>query len=81
MMERKAIKSDSQLTQFRALGLRGKNIADQNLKKDTDYSDAPDEFRGMYTYNLIVCAIKSVSGLNWANLIILLCAMGRSIDG
>jgi hypothetical protein len=65
MMERKAIKSDSQLTQFRALGLRGKNIADQNLKKDTDYSDAPDEFRGMYTCNLIVCAIKLCKSNNF----------------
>jgi len=46
-MERRGIKSETQLTQFRSLGHRAQNIAVQNLRKDNDYSDAPDEFRGM----------------------------------
>jgi ubiquitin conjugation factor E4 B len=44
-MERANIKFESQLAQFRALAARAQNIVVQNLRQDTDYSDAPDEFK------------------------------------
>lgn len=53
-MDRRSIKSDTQLSQFKALGQRATNIAVQNIRKETDYSDAPDEFRGKYFTKLKV---------------------------
>lgn len=35
-----------QLSKFRALGLKAYNIAIQNMRQETDYSDAPEEFKG-----------------------------------
>lgn len=46
-MEKHGIKGETPLKQFRALGQRAYNIAIQNMRKDTDYSDAPEEFRGI----------------------------------
>lgn len=45
-MEKHGIKGETPLKQFRALGQRAYNIAIQNMRKETDYSDAPEEFRG-----------------------------------
>ncbi|ODN01348.1 Ubiquitin conjugation factor E4 B [Orchesella cincta] len=45
IMEKHGIKGEAQLSQFRALGLRAYNIAIQNMRQETDYSDAPEEFR------------------------------------
>ena len=45
-MERANIKAASQICQFRSLGDRAQAIVIQNLRKDTDYSDAPEEFKG-----------------------------------
>ncbi|CAG7716740.1 unnamed protein product, partial [Allacma fusca] len=44
-MERANIKASSQICQFRSLADRAQNIAIQNMRKETDYSDAPEEFR------------------------------------
>lgn len=54
-MEKHGIKGETQLNQFRALGQRAYNIAIQNMRQETDYSDAPEEFRGIYSFffNLI----------------------------
>lgn len=48
-MERILIKSPSEIEQFRNLAEKANAIAIQNIKKEVDYSDAPDEFRGLYT--------------------------------
>lgn len=44
-MERILIKSPSEIEQFRNLAEKANAIAIQNIKKEVDYSDAPDEFR------------------------------------
>jgi ubiquitin conjugation factor E4 B len=45
-MERARIKTPSEIEQFRSLAEKAHEIAIQNIKKEVDYSDAPDEFRG-----------------------------------
>jgi ubiquitin conjugation factor E4 B len=45
-MERALIKTSSEIEQFRSLAEKANEIAIQNIKRDVDYSDAPDEFRG-----------------------------------
>ena len=45
-LERSLIKSGSEVEQFKALATRAAEIAIQNIKKEVDYNDAPDEFRG-----------------------------------
>jgi hypothetical protein len=45
-MERALIKTASEIEQFRNLAEKANEIAIQNIKKEVDYSDAPDEFRG-----------------------------------
>jgi len=44
-MEKANIRYGTPLAQFRALGQKAQHIVIQNLKHDTDYSDAPEEFR------------------------------------
>jgi ubiquitin conjugation factor E4 B len=44
-MERANIRYGNPLAQFRALALKAQTIAISNMNRDTDYSDAPDEFR------------------------------------
>ena len=44
-MERANIRFGNPLAQFRALAVKAQNIVVQNLNRDTDYNDAPDEFR------------------------------------
>jgi ubiquitin conjugation factor E4 B len=45
-MERALIKTPSEIEQFRSLAEKANEIAIQNIKREVDYSDAPDEFRG-----------------------------------
>lgn len=45
-MERAGIKSSSELEQFRNLAQRAALVRQQNLTREVDYGDAPDEFRG-----------------------------------
>jgi ubiquitin conjugation factor E4 B len=45
-MERALIKTPSEIEQFRSLADKANEIAIQNIKREVDYSDAPDEFRG-----------------------------------
>jgi ubiquitin conjugation factor E4 B len=47
-MERALIKTPSEIEQFRSLAEKANEIAIQNIKKEVDYSDAPDEFRGTF---------------------------------
>ncbi|XP_049949366.1 ubiquitin conjugation factor E4 B [Schistocerca serialis cubense] len=44
-MERRSIKTPTEIEQFRNLAEKAHDISVQNLKKEVDYSDAPDEFR------------------------------------
>jgi len=46
MMEKRGIKIESDVAKFRTLSNRAQNIVLQNMRKENDYSDAPDEFRG-----------------------------------
>ncbi|KAK6628131.1 hypothetical protein RUM44_010614 [Polyplax serrata] len=52
-MERAAIKTQTELEQFRNLAQRAADIQEQNRTREVDYSDAPDEFRGPYYTSLI----------------------------
>lgn len=47
-MERALIKSSAEVEHFRSLADKANAIAIQNIKKEVDYSDAPDEFRGEF---------------------------------
>lgn len=47
-MEKAAIKSSIEIEQFRRLAARAVEIFVQNMKKEVDYNDAPEEFRGTY---------------------------------
>ncbi|XP_063243821.1 ubiquitin conjugation factor E4 B [Bacillus rossius redtenbacheri] len=44
-MERAMIKTNTEIDQFRSLAEKTNEIAIQNIKREVDYSDAPDEFR------------------------------------
>uniref|UniRef100_A0A1B6DV73 Ubiquitin conjugation factor E4 B n=1 Tax=Clastoptera arizonana TaxID=38151 RepID=A0A1B6DV73_9HEMI len=44
-MERAVIKTNSEIERFRSLAKRAAEIAIQNIKREVDYSDAPEEFR------------------------------------
>ena len=45
-MERVLCKTTNEVERFRALAQRASEIAIQNIKREVDYNDAPDEFRG-----------------------------------
>jgi len=45
-MEKANIRYGDPLAQFRALAQKAQNFVIQNERQDTDYSDAPDEFKG-----------------------------------
>lgn len=42
------IKTALEVEQFRSLAAKAAEIAIQNIKKEVDYNDAPDEFRGEF---------------------------------
>lgn len=52
-MERAAIKTQTELEQFRNLAQRAADIQEQNKNREVDYSDAPDEFRGELSYDFL----------------------------
>lgn len=45
-IERISIKSVPELEKFRNLAQRAAEIAIQNIKREVDYNDAPEEFKG-----------------------------------
>jgi len=47
-LERALIKTPPQIEQFKDLAQRANEIAIQNIKREVDYSDAPEEFRGAF---------------------------------
>jgi ubiquitin conjugation factor E4 B len=49
-LERALIKTPPEIEQFKNLAHKANEIAIQNIKREVDYSDAPEEFRG-YFYN------------------------------
>uniref|UniRef100_A0A0A9Z5W3 Ubiquitin conjugation factor E4 B n=1 Tax=Lygus hesperus TaxID=30085 RepID=A0A0A9Z5W3_LYGHE len=44
-LQRSLIKSTTEVQKFKKLGKRAQEIAVQNMRKEVDFSDAPDEFR------------------------------------
>lgn len=46
-MERASIKTSIEIDKFRDLANRANEIAIQNIKREVDYSDAPEEFKGI----------------------------------
>lgn len=44
---RSNIKTSAEVDKFKALASRAAEIAILNIKKEVDYNDAPDEFRGI----------------------------------
>lgn len=49
-MEKALIKTTAEIEKFCALARRATEIAIQNNKREIDYSDAPDEFRGRHNF-------------------------------
>lgn len=47
-MERARIKTPDEIKRFLALAERAQEIVVQNMKREVDFNDAPEEFRGMY---------------------------------
>jgi ubiquitin conjugation factor E4 B len=45
-LERALIKTLPEIEQFKNLAQRANEIAILNIKREVDYSDAPEEFRG-----------------------------------
>lgn len=45
-MERALIKTPLELEKFRGLSEKAAEIVVQNMKREVDFSDAPEEFRG-----------------------------------
>lgn len=45
-MERAVIKTPIELEKFRDLATRAAEMVIQNMKREVDFSDAPEEFRG-----------------------------------
>ena len=45
-LERASIKSPEEIDAFRNLAARANDISVQNMKKEIDFNDAPEEFRG-----------------------------------
>ena len=46
-MERALIKTPVEIERFRALAQRAHEIAVQNIKREVDFNDAPEEFKGL----------------------------------
>lgn len=42
--------SKMEVTQFQNLAIKANEVSIQNIKKEVDFNDAPDEFRGFYIY-------------------------------
>ncbi|CAG2056770.1 unnamed protein product, partial [Timema podura] len=61
-MERALIKTSTQIDQFRSLALKASEIAIQNIKREVDYSDAPDEFRDPLMDTLMEDPVELPSG-------------------
>lgn len=51
-MEKADIKTPVEIEQFRRLSERAVEISVQNMKKEIDYNDAPEEFRGRNSLKL-----------------------------
>lgn len=47
-MSRVLNSSKSEVCQFRELAIKANEISIQNIKKEVDFNDAPEEFRGLY---------------------------------
>lgn len=47
-MERALIKTPLELEKFRGLSEKAAEIVVQNMKREVDFSDAPEEFKGDY---------------------------------
>lgn len=46
-MERALNKTSTEIERFRALAQRAGEIAIQNIKREVDFNDAPEEFKGI----------------------------------
>lgn len=52
-MERALIKTPLELEKFRGLSEKAAEIVVQNMKREVDFSDAPEEFRGDLLISII----------------------------
>lgn len=50
-MERARIKTPDEIKRFLALAQHAHEIAVQNMKREVDFNDAPEEFKGMLLMN------------------------------
>lgn len=56
-MERARIKTASEVERFRALAAKAYEISVANIKREVDYNDAPDEFRGKFSPHVIIFSL------------------------
>jgi ubiquitin conjugation factor E4 B len=59
-LERALIKTPPEIEQFKNLAHKANEIAIQNIKREVDYSDAPEEFRGFYNATLSLAAFSNI---------------------
>lgn len=46
--------SELEVMQFRSLAIKANEVSIQNIKKEVDFNDAPEEFRG-FIENIVFC--------------------------
>ncbi|CAL4168682.1 unnamed protein product, partial [Meganyctiphanes norvegica] len=62
-LEKAVIKSSSEVTRFRAIGEKAYKIQLANIKKDDEYSDAPEEYMDPLMQTLMVDPVELPSGI------------------
>lgn len=67
-MERAVIKSGGEVERFRDLAFRASEIAIQNIKREVDFNDAPEEFKGVFLSLSIKCVVKLCFNRLWLNI-------------
>lgn len=54
-MSRVLNSSKLEVVQFLNLATRANQVSIQNIKKEVDFNDAPEEFRGVIRNNIFIC--------------------------
>lgn len=52
--------SKAEVMQFQSLAFKANEVSIQNIKKEVDFNDAPEEFRG-FTENILFCFNVQIS--------------------
>ena len=79
-LERASIKSPSQISHWREVANKAQRIVLQNMKRELDYSDAPDEFRDPLMDTLMEDPVLLPSGKIMDRAVILRHLLNSSTD-